>query len=578
MEFEEWTPPASEYSPPSSDVDAIDEAKPVYSNPEAETQEVINDNLELMKEVVMRVRSDEEFARNIYRDCPRLQELLRKHPDIRPLFEDPKFIVINFEKVFRDAGGVLPGDPPKKPTRLERIKKVIGTITSHPLFRVFKWLLLIKKILFMFSPTKVFGLVQSCFCPGVEDMDVDVDGPSAEAIKAKEAINSAADRLEDPEIQQQMQVACEDPDKMEELIENNKELRELRDTNPLCAEMMNDPETFRMISDPDNLRALGEAPELIAMDFADPDWVPEDPGVNMDAPELEGEYEAEGEYEEEVLEEEEEEYDEEEDEEGNMLEDVEYEREDDDNGRNDNEIAREDGDDDDNDGDDNNRQCARGQNNRKNRDGEQEEEGEGEGRGKGFMAAFVGAGLGVMGGAIFDEMDALFGGDEVDMGGAGDVAGEDGFGDVEGNDEEENEDSFLMDKIEELEYEEEEEEEEKREEQKEEEAGTTMNNSFLDTVEAVEFDQAERAKEDDNDKGNNVRGRNMATNFAADGFEEWDGPQEDKEQERDRKKQERDRASRSGASRSHADGSRRRSRKRGTRSRDKRSSDSWVQY
>jgi hypothetical protein len=536
MEFEKWTPPSSEYSSPSSDVDAIDEAKsdvdaideakPVYSNPEAEAQEVINDNLELMKEVVMRVRSDEEFARNIYRDCPRLQELLRKHPDIRPLFEDPKFIVINFEKVFRDAGGVLPGDPPKKPTRLERIKKVIGTITSHPLFRVFKWLLLIKKILFIFSPTKIFGLVQSCFCPGVEDIDVDVDGPSAEAIKAKEAINSAADRLEDPEIQQQMQAACEDPDKMEELIENNNELRELRDTNPLCAEMMNDPETFRMISDPDNLRALGEAPELIAMDFADPDWVPEDPGVGMDAPELEGEYEAEGEYEEEDLEEEEEE--------GNILE--EYEREDDDKGGDDNDRAKGDG------GDDDNRQSARGQNSRKNRDGEQEEEGEGEGRGKGFMAAFVGAGVGVMGGAIFDEMDTLFGGDEFDMGGVEDAAGE-----------EEDEGNYLMEKIEEVEYE----EEEKREEQ---------------------FEEAERVKEDDNDRGNNVRGRNMATNFAADGFEEWDGPQEDKEQERDSKKQERDRASRSGASRSHADGSRRRSRKRGTRSRDKRSSDSWVQY
>jgi hypothetical protein len=171
LEFEEYKPPAADYtphasecsdnSPPNSDVEVVDEAKPVDPELQGQAQEVMNDNLELMREIVMKIREDEEFARNIYKDCPRLQELLKQHPDLRPLFEDPKFIVISFEKVFRDAGGVLPGDPPVKPRRFERVKQTIAAITSHPLFKVFKYLMLIKKIIFMFSPTKVFGLIQS---------------------------------------------------------------------------------------------------------------------------------------------------------------------------------------------------------------------------------------------------------------------------------------------------------------------------------------------------------------------------------------------------------------------------------
>lgn len=572
LEFEEYKPPQSEYTPPGteysqySDGEAVDEAKPIDQELQGQAQEVMNDNLELMKVIVTRIREDEEFARNIYKDCPRLQELLRKNPDLRPLFEDPKFIVINFEQVFRNAGGVLPGDPPVKLGRLDRIKQTIGAITSHPLFKVFKYLMLIKKIVFMFSPTKVFGFVTSFFCPSVEDLEnMELDAPNPEAAKAKIAINEAAAKLEDPELQAEMAEVCDDPDKMEELIENNQELRDLRDSNPLCAEMMNDPETFRIICDPENLRALSDAPELLEMDFADPDWTPEpdldaDMDVNAEVEgglEAEGDFEAEGEYEDEewerdYSEEEDEDYlDEEEDEEDYLDE----EEDDEDEGGirsklEDHEFEREEGGEEEmTDRNQKNRgQRARGSN--KNRD-EDEEEG-GNGRAKGFMAGFVGAGLGVMGGALFEDMDALFGGGDDDL---GDIGVEDAGGEAEGaavgggffedygggEEEEENE---LLAKIEELEYDEKDNEgedelmnqiedaeykgEEEKRESMEDEGDPQLNDHLLETVEEVDYQEAEGEKQDDQEGGN------LATGLAADGFEAWDGPVDNKDNETDR--------------------------------------------
>jgi hypothetical protein len=54
-----------------------------------------------------------------------------------------------------------------------------------------------------------------------------------------------------------------DPDKIDELIEADSELRALRDSGPLCAELMSSPDTMKILVDPDNLRALAEAPQLI---------------------------------------------------------------------------------------------------------------------------------------------------------------------------------------------------------------------------------------------------------------------------------------------------------------------------
>ena len=99
-----------------------------------QVQEVMKDNLTLMREVVMKIREDPEFASNIYVNCPRLQHLLDQYPDLRPIFEDPKLIRINFEQVYRDAGGVLPED-------LEKKKTWLVWIVSSPFFMVLRVLL-----------------------------------------------------------------------------------------------------------------------------------------------------------------------------------------------------------------------------------------------------------------------------------------------------------------------------------------------------------------------------------------------------------------------------------------------------
>jgi len=49
---------------------------------------------------------------------------------------------INFEAVYKKAGGILPED---KPTFKQKVVKVVAKIVSHPLFKVFRFLLLIKK-------------------------------------------------------------------------------------------------------------------------------------------------------------------------------------------------------------------------------------------------------------------------------------------------------------------------------------------------------------------------------------------------------------------------------------------------
>jgi hypothetical protein len=64
------------------------------------------------------------------------------------------------------------------------------------------------------------------------------------------------------------------PENLDEAIEQDPELKALRDSNPLCAELMNDPQTMKILVDPDNLRALADCPDLIDADFNDPDWSP----------------------------------------------------------------------------------------------------------------------------------------------------------------------------------------------------------------------------------------------------------------------------------------------------------------
>ncbi|KAG7354734.1 hypothetical protein IV203_004090 [Nitzschia inconspicua] len=240
-------------------------------------QEVMKDNLELMKDIVMKIREDPEFAKNIYSNCPRLQHLLTQYPDLRPIFENPKLVRINFEQVYRDAGGVLPEDEEKS-----KKKTWLIWFVNSPIFKVLKLALFVKKLVGCIAGggfAFVSGCLIGCCCEdALEELEnPDGDGDVEVGIDpTQEALNKAADHMENPEVQEQMQRLLEDPDNLHEAIENDSELRALRDSNPLCGELMSDPDTMRVLTDPDNLRALGEAPSLIEADFVDPDsFVPD---------------------------------------------------------------------------------------------------------------------------------------------------------------------------------------------------------------------------------------------------------------------------------------------------------------
>lgn len=247
-----------------------------------EAQDLMKDHLELMKEVIMRIREDEEFAKNIYADCPRLQNLLDRNPDLRPIFEDPNLVRINFEQVYKDAGGILPEDEKKR-------AKCLTWFVNSPIFKVIRLLLMVKKVMGCIAGGGI-GMITGCFvgacCCGEDALPEDFDpedddaGADGENDQNKQALNSAAEYMENPEVQEQMEKLMEDPENLEEAIENDAELKALRDSNPLCAELMSDPETMKILTDPENLRALGDAPDLIEADFSDPNWSA--PDIDMD--------------------------------------------------------------------------------------------------------------------------------------------------------------------------------------------------------------------------------------------------------------------------------------------------------
>jgi hypothetical protein len=268
----------------------IDDHTVVYSDSDgsqtitiADEQEllhdVMGDNLDLMLEIVMKIREDEDFAKSIYDDCPRLQLLLDQHPDLRPIFEDPNLVRINFEQVYRNAGGVLPED--KQNEIYKKFKEILPIVVNHPLFKVFRFVLFIKKIYnFIFGGG--LAMMKNIYISFLGFSGISMINPNGllDMIGVpedthKETLYQAAEYMEDPAVQEQMKILLEgNPEDLDEAIEQDPDLRALRESDPLCAELMNDPSTMKILLDPDNLRALADCPDLIEADFANPDWMP----------------------------------------------------------------------------------------------------------------------------------------------------------------------------------------------------------------------------------------------------------------------------------------------------------------
>lgn len=158
--------------------------------------DVLTDHLDILLAIIMKIREDPDFATTIYQDCPRLQHLLVQHPDLRPVFEDPKLVRLNFEEVYRKAGGVLPEDRPNK------FRRILVAIVTHPLFKVLKFLLFIKKIVSC-AVGGGFGFLTSLFMAdhaanaAASNPDPDAaDAEDAANAENRDALNSAAEYME----------------------------------------------------------------------------------------------------------------------------------------------------------------------------------------------------------------------------------------------------------------------------------------------------------------------------------------------------------------------------------------------
>ena len=160
-----------------STTEFADDATAHANDPQSLIQEAMGSHLDLMLDIIMKIREDEAFARSIYANCPRLQHLLDQYPDLRPIFDDPKLVRINFEDVYRKAGGSLPED---EPTIKQRVLRVVGRIVQHPLFKVLRFLLVIKKIYNCVvggGLNCVRGAVCALFAAdGTEAVDLDAEG------------------------------------------------------------------------------------------------------------------------------------------------------------------------------------------------------------------------------------------------------------------------------------------------------------------------------------------------------------------------------------------------------------------
>ena len=160
-----------------STTEMVDDTTTHPNDPNALLQEAMGSHLDMMLDIIMQIRQDENFAKSIYTNCPRLQHFLDQHPDLRPIFDDPRLVRVNFEDVYRKAGGLLPED---KPTIKQRVMKIVGRVVQHPLFRVLRFLLFVKKMyncIMAGGVSCVRGLLCGLFLDaGAESTDVDADG------------------------------------------------------------------------------------------------------------------------------------------------------------------------------------------------------------------------------------------------------------------------------------------------------------------------------------------------------------------------------------------------------------------
>jgi len=238
------------------------QATPPPPDPIKEAEQILRDNPQLMDEVMRKIRDDPDYARQLYKDCPHLQEILNQHADLRPVFEDPVIVRKCFEKVYVDNGGVLSDDEDGTSVSdsvdeedKEREERRAKRIARFGLF-----MRIVGIISALVRCACITKLIYSCFSGGDA-----AAAPAGEA--AATQLNLAAEALEQPGAQEEVAAMCASDEALQEAIDKDPKLQDMRDSNPIAAELMKDPEGMKILMDPDNLRAVGEIPSAMEADF-----------------------------------------------------------------------------------------------------------------------------------------------------------------------------------------------------------------------------------------------------------------------------------------------------------------------
>ena len=297
----------------SSGSDAVPDDVSVASaasatSPEEESQDVGQDtanailtgNPGAVTDFMGQVRSDPEFCVSLYKDCPRMQEVLGKNPDLKKIFEDPVKMRASFEHVYQQGGGeAAPGnwfeeamdvdsvvtDVTEKRRKVaekerERLLKdnakppnAMAAKALSGVMMVLKAKRVVTSLMSFASPTGALKQAMNFIHPddfeGDIGGDVDGDGLDIDGLDGDSSeIDKAMARFQDPMVAEEIDRILEQPpEEMAMAIEDNEDLRALRDSNPLAAGMMGDPESFRVIMDPENLKACLELNDAMELDF-----------------------------------------------------------------------------------------------------------------------------------------------------------------------------------------------------------------------------------------------------------------------------------------------------------------------
>eukprot|EP00567_Pseudictyota_dubia_P004817 CAMPEP_0197449138 /NCGR_PEP_ID=MMETSP1175-20131217/20166_1 /TAXON_ID=1003142 /ORGANISM="Triceratium dubium, Strain CCMP147" /LENGTH=390 /DNA_ID=CAMNT_0042981163 /DNA_START=66 /DNA_END=1235 /DNA_ORIENTATION=+ len=247
-----------------------------------QAEKVLADNPNAMDEFMVKVRTDPNFCGTLYKDCPGMQAVFEKNPDLRKIYEDPVKMRAGYEAVYRRNRGMIDDDDDGDYDGREDFvhdammeddcynaagkkkkseKKPVSKAQMKRLQQAAKIKGYVGMAMSLMSPVKLVQKGFKIFLPSAtEDALGEGDGDG-------DGDDDDDEYMMDPEVAEEIDRILESGQNLEDAIEENDALRKMRDENPLIAQMMHDPETFQTIMEPDNLKACGELNAAMEQDF-----------------------------------------------------------------------------------------------------------------------------------------------------------------------------------------------------------------------------------------------------------------------------------------------------------------------